>query len=328
MMYTLYTHDADASTAMETLIAYAPKLGQSGGIDIYVPSGVHTFVRPILLTGLSNVRLSGPGELRYAGEGQTPFISLASSQRIAFRDLTISYSHPGFTGPLVACGHSPALGSDPGYLHFEGLSFQGVGGAVNAATCLDLGLALMVTVNRCRFTMAKVGIAGVTSGYSNVVTIGQGTTFMHLGEAGIKNAGEAWLIQNCCFEPLASGQSGAYVQDLSYWSRGLTFDTCWFGDVGQPGRSWITARSLGLKVTGCQFGSPGTGPADVSLRIAAGQGVKIDTCRFEGLRAMDFSLYYSYGVVIDSCDFQGAPFMKEMIMNPKYSGNAGLANKG
>lgn len=307
----------------------APRLGTWGGADIYVPPGVHYFDKPLDLSDRMNVRIQGPGELRYTGAGSDPFISLASSQRIVFRDITLTYDNPEFTGSLISCGFGEKA-SDPAYLRFENMDMRGFGGARNAASCLELQNTLMTTVVGCRFAHAQIGIDGATRGYANVVTVAEGTTFMQLGDVGIRNAGQSWLIQNCCFEPLVTGQSGAYTQSGEGYAWGLTFDTCWFGDVGVPGRNWLdNVKALGFNVRGCLFDSPGLSNTDMSIRMRGCQGVSITGNRFQGKRGLSFTSGYSRGICVTGNDFQTSKeaIVDELLIQYGFDANEGLADR-
>lgn len=300
--------------------------GAAGGGTIRIPQGLLRCDAPVDVGQRYDVTLEGYGELRYTAPSGSLF-SFASSQRVTMRDLRLSYDHPAYADRLVVCG---TLGSDPAYLGFDNVVFSGVGDAIGAAALLDLDRALMVDVSRCRFSRAQVGIHGQRTGYSNVVTIGRTTTFFQLDQVGIRNAGETWTITGCCFQQRLDGRAGAYTQDHTYYARALKFDTNWFGDVSQNGGTWIgPVVALCFTAQNNLFGSPGSGPSDVCLRLQACQAVTIQGNRCEGPRNVEFSGTNSGGVSVLGNDFQGGMPLTVTNTTPIYArGNLGLSNRG
>src|SRR5262249_33820777 len=160
---------------------------------------------------------------------------------------------------------------------------------VNAASLLNMDRLIVSTVKNCVFEAANVGVRGrnypcdAGGCYSNAIQI-RDSSFERLGNVAIADAGEAWLISGCTFEPLRSGQSGAYQQSREQYSWGLTFTGCWMGDVSQPGGHWIDTGPLGvlgLAIIGNRIAPAGAGPGDTCLKVA-GQGLSIMGNRLEG----------------------------------------------
>lgn len=310
---------ADDTGAIQAAFnAASVPLGQAGGGTVLIPAGIYRCAGPLFLDGRSDVVIEGHGELRYSGTGPA-FITMKSAQRISWRNLRITYSNPGFTGNLVSAG---TTGMDPGYLWFDNVSLMGVDGATSARALIDLYAAIIVEIARCRFVHAQLGIFGCYPSYANVVGI-RACTFFQMGTAAIKNAGESWVVDGCCFEPLTNGRGVAYVQDLVYYARGLTFSNNWFGDVSQAGGAWITTRALGVTLLNNRMMT--TGGTSRCAIFDGCQAVNLQGNRFEG--TLDFGVPYSWGVAIVGNDFAGSVALgMQNIVGLTAIGNNNFAN--
>src|SRR5207248_795425 len=135
--------------------------------------------------------------------------------------------------------------------------FSGLGSGLNARACIRFNKTICSSVRNCSFLRAGTAIIGRDPGYSNAIQIegcefGSGDPSLSLSEANIKNAGEAWQISGCTFEPISNGSVVAYWQDTTPeagYARGLAFIANWFGDASAAGVC-ITAKALGFAATG------------------------------------------------------------------------------
>jgi hypothetical protein len=201
---------------------------------------------------------------------QADAIRMASAVQVTCKQVRFSTTAPTFTGHVINTGWSAAQ-CDPSHLTFDGCEFSGPG---TARAALRLDRAIITTIRECQFTGTAIGILGQDGSYSNVVRV-RDSAFYGLGFCAIYNPGESWTADGNCFEPLASGRAGAVSQDVLLAPRALRITANWFGDVTTPGGTWIAAHALGLTVDGNFFGTAGSGPTDVCLRIFGSHGVSI-----------------------------------------------------
>lgn len=304
---------ADDTAGIQRAIDEAQKLG---GATIHLEGSAgrdFRCTRPLDLDGKKGIILSGnPGQgfaanARVVYTGKTgPFISMRTTLGVTLQGLYLGYSDPSFTGPLVGTGHGPRK-ADTAYLLFDRCVFEGIG---KAESLLSLPLCILSTVRNCVFVGSKAAIVGTTGGYSNGIQITD-CTFMRQDSVAIRNAGEAWLISGCAFEPLSNGQGAAYAQDAGKTAWGLTILGCWMGDVHKPGGCWIDLSAgiaLGLSIVGNRIAAAGTGATDTAIKIGAGnQGVTITGNRIEGPICVDFTKAYCYGTAIMGNDMTGTP---------------------
>ncbi len=317
----------DDTAAIQRALDEAHNRG--GGIVCFPAGRVFRCDNPLNLDdkrGVDLVSVAGPNGspqtfLLYTG-ASTPFISLRSSFSITFEHLQIAYSNPNLTGDFIEFGWSKA-NADPGYCQFDSCWLGGVAGAHRAASLINMSRLIISTVRSCAFGPADIAIHGAATSYSNAIQI-HDSTFAGQNTTAIQNAGEAWLISGCTFEPLADGRAGAYRQPNQY-SWGLTIIGCWMGDVNSPGGTWIetTGAPLGLAIINNRLSSPGAAQDDACVRLGGGQGVAIIGNRMEGPVGIDFAAGYTYGVLISGNDFQTAQPVKNLGNAREYlvSGN-------
>lgn len=307
---------ADDTAAIQRSIDHAHKMG--GGTVSLEGSAGRNFrcTKPLNFDGRRLVRLSGSSG-PYAGEacqlvytGRTaPFISLRSCYSITLEGLKLTYTDPAFSGSLVATGHTPG-GGDPTLLMFDRCLFAGRQDKA-AVQLLDLTLCIISTVRNCEFIGASIGLTGASelAKYSNAIQI-HDSTFRDQLNVAIRNAGEAWLISGCTFEPLASGRAGAIRQEKDAVAWALTVIGCWMGDASAPGGCWIdmtSGHALGLTIISNRIAPAGTGPKDTAVRIGHNnESVNIIGNRMEGPICIDFTTGNTFGATMIGNDLQGA----------------------
>ena len=229
----------------------------------------------------------GTGKGPYGEAGQTPqatllytgtapeFISLKSASGIELRDLYIQASNSQFTGSLInADKMGTPNANDASYVLCNNCQFT----APHAAHALvRLNNTISSRITNCRFLGGQVGILGRDNGYSNAIVIDNCSFGNPAGSgqavASIKNAGEAWLIQSCTFEPLQSLAPGAYKQDLNYQALQVSFICNWIGDSTQPGTA-IQVNAAGLVIAGNHI-FLNSQPGDTGIVLNGGEGVSI-----------------------------------------------------
>lgn len=304
---------ADDTPAIQRAIDQAHRMG-GGTVHLEGTAGRNfRCAGQLNLDGRQLVRLTasaGPTaaesvRIIYTGKA-APFISLRSSYAITFDSLNISYDHPQFDGPLIATGHKSGP-ADSTYLAFENCLFSGRVGTKGREQLLDLSFSIVSTIRSCEFVGASVAITRPGNTYSNAIQI-HDSTFRLQSYAAIQNAGEAWLVSGCTFEPLFDGRAGALKQELGAVAWGLTLIGCWMGDVSAPGGCWIDMKGYahGLNLIGNRIQAAGTRPGDTAVRFAHGNhAVHIAGNRMEGPTCIDFTTGNTFGASIISNDLQG-----------------------
>jgi hypothetical protein len=335
-----YGADPAAADNTAAIQAAINAVGADGG-TVFFPAGTFKCSGSLTLDGKKGIQLigartaEGPHDatLRYTGSGNF-FLSLHSSFDIRLRGLSIQYDSVGFTGSLVDCDNIASF--DPSFIRIEDCSFGGIGSAANAKACIRFNKTICSSVTHCWFRLAKAGIIGRDSGYSNAIQIegcefGSADPSLSLSEAGIKSAGESWLISGCTFEPLANGSVVAYWQDTTAqgaYARGLTFLGNWCGDASAAGIC-ISAKALGFAATGNFFAvaSPGAG---VCLRLAYCEGIHVAGNEIQGDTGIDV-VGYAIGLSVMGNKFFGVrvPVSNLNGITPgtrAFLGNSGLSN--
>ena len=328
---------ADNTTSIQAAINAA---GSDGG-TVFFPAGTFKCLGSLSLDGKKGIQLIGArtaeglhdATLRYTGSGPF-FLSLHSSSDIRLRGLSVQYDNVAFLGALVDCDN---IGStDALFIRIEDCSFRGIGIAVNAKACIRLNKTICSSVRNCWFGMAKTGILGRDPGYSNAIQIegcgfGSADPSLSLSEAGIKNAGESWLISGCTFEPLTGGSVVAYWQEPTPeggYARGLTFLANWFGDATVAGVC-ITAKALGFAATGNFFAVSAPGPG-VCMKLAYCEGIQVMGNEIQGDTGIDI-VGYAIGLSVMGNKFFGVrvPVSNLNGITPgtrAFLGNSGLSN--
>lgn len=253
-------------------------------------------------------------------------ISLGSAQGIEFEGVRLCFSNPAFTGKLVRTGWS-AANSDAAHLSFRRCAFEGISGAVSAASLLDLNKAIIVNIDNCAFRYGVRAITGKQAGgYSNVVTISGACEFAYQQLAPIYNPGESWTIENNGFEGLVDGKAGAVDMDPTFFAFGFKYSNNWHGDQSVAGNDWVRIRALGCSIDGANFFT--TLPGDAAVTVMKDtQGIVLQANKFAGGTAINFADTPVYGAVIQGNDLFGAA---ELIRNqsnairPVIQGNGGL----
>jgi hypothetical protein len=301
---------ADDTVAIQKAIDEANRIG---GATVHLEGSAGRNFRcagKLDLDHKRGVRLSGTGgpnanentQLSFTGR-TGPFISLRSSYSVTLENLRIA-SAGAVTGPLVATGHAGGKG-DTMYLLVDHCMFIAQGRGPD--DLLDLSLSIVSTVRASQFLGGNAGINGGKTSYSNAIQITE-TIFARQNEVCIRNAGEAWLISGCTFEPLANGR-GAGLRQEGKTAWGLTFIGCWMGDV--HGGTWIDTTggaALGLSLVGNRIAT-----TETAIKLGRlTQGVMISGNRIEGAVGIDFAGQYTYGASIVGNDLQAPVPIKNL----------------
>jgi len=254
-------------SAKLTVAAAAALLPTAGGA---VQLGAGNFVSGSALTVSGRgVRLTGVGGLTpgaapatiitYSGTGAR-FIDARGSAAFELDHIGVGYSNAAFTGTLVDA--SPATG--PAYSNLLNIhdAVLGGGALTSAAIIVDLDQINYATIERCLIGGGAVGVRGIGGAglaFSNVVRLrdvnfsSTGSSYQ-LTSCAIQNPGQAWEVDGCNFEPLASGAPGALRSESAVNSlgQGVTFRGCWLGDVTAAGTWFNVIGSIGgLTIEGC-----------------------------------------------------------------------------
>jgi len=302
----------DGATNDYAAIAAAVALLPSNGGVVYFPasSGAYPFATPINLSGKFDITFRGdaeggngglglPSSVVYTGTGDASGINGVSSNALVFENLHISYSSASFTGRLLDLrGDATRSGA---FHRISNCTVGSNGGTRTAQTLVDLDGAIEFTAEHSHFEDAAMAIRGKDAAgrnYSNIVRI-VGCEFINTTQAPIQDAGEAWLIQGCTFEPLSTAAAGAFANPGKSCFN-LTIENCWMGDANATG-DWINATGeavtvrdnffstglTGIDLNGYSFSIVGNNFASMTNGIkfdtAAGntEGVRIQGNRFQ-----------------------------------------------
>ena len=289
----------DDTTALQNAINAA----KTNGRAIFAPAGIYNYTSLNLDDILNGLMIYGEGDPYGAAAGKGSYlrctsaagdgISIDSSQGIVFRNLWLGYNNVAYTGDLVTLGHSGAA-TDPAVITFENVRFSGEGAADNANSLLSLKKAIIIHINRCKFSVATYGIrlADTAGGYCNVLNI-RDSVFLSITTMPIYAARSCNSINltGNTFEPLVAGTAGAFNMptDGSAYIFGLVAHGNWFGDVVTAGGLfWLRVCALGLSIKGNFIGSAGTGAADYALYLGLCQGVSVEGNMFSGGKVVNF----------------------------------------
>lgn len=317
----------DTAAIQKAIDAVAGSLG----FDVEQPMGVVQFSgvkyrcnSAIIVNEKYNFTLQGPAQIVCGIGDATDFIQLRSCTHVAVQDLVITYDQPGFTGALLMAHNNGTGGNDVTNLRFDRLKFYGdqvLGhGNFNARACIALGGVDDSVIRDCSFSFARIGLLGQDDigfgkTFVNALLV-QGCNFRRLGDASIKNPGEAWAIHANGFEPLdyrtigpdiVSPQINAVLQDLDYWARAFSFTDNWVGDGGPiAGESWITVQSFGVHIAGNLLSSDG-----LAIKCVACNGIQVTGNHIFG--TIDFQLgtggQYNYNLLLGANFVQGSLFV-------------------
>lgn len=274
---------APAATANTSVLNAAIAALPATGGTLIIPAGQYYFDGEINAenTRTVTIRSTGGGTrvstaavaFVYTGTGSR-FINARSSHGFALAGLSLQYTASGFTGSLVDLSHSAAA-TDSAYADIDSCTFLGVNAAGQTAILVNLDKAIASSVHGCTFTGAGTAIRGRASSvsYSNGITIDAECLFIDQAVMPIKNAGQAWTVDSCVFEPRKDGSAGAYAFDSGCSSNGLTIKGCWFGDATNGG-VWITWSGNGLNLEGNYIAGNATATA-VLFTTSSNSGVTI-----------------------------------------------------
>ena len=206
--------------------------------------------------GARGVASVGSTTLSYAGADATRFIDCRSTSGLTFRGLMVRHT-AAFTGTLVEVS---STGSDAAFFNLEGVSLFGRS-AAQTALLLSLDKCNMARISKSSFYYGAVGIRGASAAgsYSNQVVVT--SCDFHYNGMGIRNPGQAWRIDGCCFEGSLSAVAGAMDYTSGFASEGLLITGCWTGDT----------------TSGVQFDVAGKGISFLGNWIGASGGTGIRT---------------------------------------------------
>jgi len=273
----------DDTAAIQSVI---DTLGPTGGTILF-PAG--NFICASTLTvaaaqrGVNFVGLGGKSSgattetmLTYTGAG-TSFISARNTSAFSIENIYILYNNASFTGILIDVRGGNG-GPDAAYGVIRDCHLVKSGSGGSAAALIALSKNIIMKIENCMLSGGDVQILGrddSTTDYCNGLEIDH-CTFRNAAVAAIKNAGEAWSINNCIFETIAGGKAGAYTHDAGVKGLGVTFDGCWFGDVtAAAGGDQITWSGDGLNIRGCTL-SANTGSDLVVFDENGCEGIMIN----------------------------------------------------
>lgn len=270
-------NSTDNATPLEDAVIVAAVKGGT----IYIAPGVYRFSTfPSLNskqcitfqgTASANSGATGGSVLCYTGTA-SPVITASAAQAIEFRDLQIIHNNASFSGTYIKYGSGASLCAVRNVFFGANLG--------SGCTHLDLDATQLFVADTCQFFTGNPSIKGQASSgssYSNVVTF-RNCEWTNSTSTPIDWGGESWTFDECTFEALANGKAGAFDYG-SPKSIGMSFRSCWFGDVTASGGTWISAYANGLVVNGCRFGGYATTTQAISLHTC--QGVMISGNSFD-----------------------------------------------
>jgi hypothetical protein len=304
--------DTSGVTDSAVLAAVIAALPSSGG-RIELGAGNFYWLTGPSFKETRSVTLIGQGGLSAGDATSTTVTYLGAEARcvdarstygFVMEDLFLIYTNAAFTGILVDYQHS--IVQDSAFGSIDRCQLQG-SGVAGASMLVSLDKAIGMTLRECRFGKCVMAIRGRNGAtYSNAVSIercyfnqtgGNGST-----QAPIQDAGRAWTVKGCFFEPIASGAAGAY-KAVSGTAAALTFDGCWFGDASGSG-TWIDFAGSALIVKGCDIT---TGATAIKLPASGSRGLVVEGNVFENMTtAVDLggASGGNHGVLVLANDFQ------------------------
>lgn len=267
----------DNFTALQALIDAAG--AAQGGAELFFPSlnaagnarAIYCFGTTLNCKSRSNVQLRGLGtqvngtgpELRYTGTGSASAITWGSSKGFGITGLALTYSSATYSGILLDGSLDPGH-VDGVYARFSRCWFGPVGSGGNLATLVCLDGTHDIDFDQCVWWAGNIqllgkktqGVSG-TGGWAIRVTL-VGCNFSGSpATCAIKNADESWDI-NAVFEPDSSGRACAYTHDSGLRALGVTFRSCWAGDLTSSANPWIKWSGDGLSIVGGRWGGNAT----------------------------------------------------------------------
>jgi hypothetical protein len=267
----------DNYTALQALLDAAGTA--QAGAELFFPPlnaagtgrAIYCFGTTLNAKSRSGVKLSSLGsqangtsaELRYTGTGSASAITWGSSKGFGIRGMAITYDSATYSGILLD-GSLDVGHPDGVYARFERCWFGPVGAGGNLATLVCLDGTHDISFNECLWWAGNVQLLGKktqgvssTGGYAIRITL-DGCSFAG-GPAlcAIKNADESWDI-NAVFEPSSIGKACAYMHDTGLRALGVTFRSCWAGDLTDTSQAWIYWSGDGLTLAGGRWAGNAT----------------------------------------------------------------------
>lgn len=253
---------ADDTAAIQAAIAALPA---SGGV-VYFPPGKYMISAPLMpANGTANIILMGAGgrnagnagnagasRIVYTATGSDSALNFGSTAGTQIRNLCIEHTSTTYSGRLIDLRNT--TGSDSAYSLVEDCYLAGPTGSATA-TGIDLDRATRVTISRCAMYAFGVCISGksVAANYSNQVRIVD--CGFNKSTWGIRNPGQAWLVESCCGEASASGVAGFITHDAGVYAEALTVTGCWTGDATSG--TQITIAGNAINIIGNWLGATG-----------------------------------------------------------------------
>lgn len=292
-----YGAKGDGTTDDTTAIQAALTAAAAVGGTVLFPAGTYNISSRLSLDDVKGVTLRGLGgratfaspsnmaELVYTGATGNGLLSMASSQGILAENLWFTWTNTTYADKLISTDHS-GTGGDTSYITFRGCRFGQKGSStIGAADMAHLKQCIVVSFYDCVFARGGRGIIGrdPNTTYANVVGI-YSCSFNKI-DSPIYNPGEGWTIENCTFEPNATGQAAAVNTSGpgDNFCRGFNYIGNWHGDVSATGANWINGiKPLGGNIAGNYFGDTKAG--GIAVQIADGtQGLSISGNRMDGV---------------------------------------------
>jgi hypothetical protein len=280
----------DDSTAITNAIAALPVNGGT----LHFPPGDYVCASSLNLDDKRSIILQGAGgrsagasvttRITYSGTGSGRFLSCRSCYGISIRDMWVAYSSGSYTGNLIDFSHSDT-GGDGAYHSIERCLIGGTGSSTRTAVGVNVNKSQTSSITDSFVINCDIGVKGksVNGDYAaswkiDTVAFNTNTT------AHIRNAGNAWLVQNCTFESLASGAAGAYSHDANVICNGITFISNWTGDVTSGTAAQFTVAGTDIVFIGNEIQSNGSGTGiSIDNGLTNSTGIVITGNRFNSL---------------------------------------------
>lgn len=255
-------------------------LPASGGI-IYIPqdsgcvdSSPVVITKPnVTILGVGNKTFrTPPSTITYSGTGSGRYIDARSTEAFHIVNMGVLYSSiSSFTGTLVdVAGINPGdVSALPAIINSRlspDTNRTGTATLLNASATVDLN------IDSVFFSHGAPALKGQAVIAQNVRTTIKDSWFSQSEITPINECGESWVLDGVTFEPLTSGQAGAFTNTPSLFCKAMTITGGWAGDVSVAGGTWFTGTWQGLNVKGFQIAgdSGGTGTTGFNLIASAG----------------------------------------------------------
>lgn len=274
----------DGTTESGILQGSINALPAAGGI-IYIPPGsicndsavAVIGSKPnvtILGTGNVNESIIAPSVLNYTGTAAR-YIDARDSRGLTIDGMLLSYSSvSSFTGRLIDVSSLTPGSTVAALINIRNSRIGPSTARTGTATLIYAGGTVDLTVDNTFLWHGAPALVGQAILNQNVRTTLRNTSFVSSETTPIQECGQSWVLDGVVFEPLVSGQAGAFTNTPALYCSAMSIKGIWAGDVTVAGGIWFNGTWQGLEVTGSQIAGD-LGSASGGFNFVGSSGVRI-----------------------------------------------------